>query len=95
MLHPTPPTVFARTSMRCHVYKSRTRPDSFVYLAEPGELDALPAALRTFLGVLEPALEFDLTPQRRLARVQAASVLAALDTHGYYLQRPPRLAEPE
>ena len=81
--------------MRCHVYKSRTRPDSFVYLAEPDGLDALPAALRTFLGVLEPALEFELTPQRRLARVEAASVLAALDTQGYYLQLPPRLAKPE
>ena len=95
MLHPTPPTVFACTSMRCHVYKSRTRPDTFVYLAEPEGLEALPAALRTFLGKLEPALEFDLTPQRRLARAEATSVIAALDAHGYYLQAPPHLAEPE
>lgn len=75
--------------MRCHVYKSRTRPDTYVYLAAKDGFDALPDALRQRLGVLEPALEFDLMPGRRLARVEAATVIAALETQGFYLQLPP------
>lgn len=84
---------FFRTPMRCHVYKSRTRPDTYVYLAAKDGFDTLPDALRQRLGTLEPALEFDLTPQRRLARSDAATVIAALQTQGFHLQLPPGQAE--
>lgn len=79
--------------MRCHVYKSRTRPDAYVYLAAADGFDALPATLRQRLGVLEAALEFDLVPGRRLARVDAATVITALETQGFYLQLPPGQVE--
>lgn len=79
--------------MRCHVYKSRTRPDTYIYLARKDGFDVLPAALRQRLGTLEPALEFDLTPQRRLARSDAATVIASLEAQGFHLQLPPGEAE--
>ncbi|MCX7557121.1 YcgL domain-containing protein [Xanthomonadaceae bacterium JHOS43] len=79
--------------MRCHVYKSRTRPDTYIYLAEKDDFDALPDALRQRLGMLEPVLEFDLTPERRLARSDAATVIAALQAQGFHLQLPPGQAE--
>lgn len=82
-----------RTYMRCHVYKSRTRPDTYIYLARKDGFDVLPAALRQRLGTLEPALEFDLTPQRRLARSDAATVIASLEAQGFHLQLPPGEAE--
>ncbi len=83
---PSPDTLFP---MRCHVYRSRLRPDTYVYLAEKDGFDALPEPLRQRLGVLEPALEFELTPERRLARADAATVIEALRTRGCYLQLPP------
>ncbi len=79
--------------MRCHVYKSRKRPDTYVYLAEKDAFAALPEALRQHLGELERALEFELDPQRRLARVEASTVLAALAQTGYFLQLPPAVEE--
>ncbi len=79
--------------MRCHVYKSRTRPDTYVYLAEKDGFDVLPDALRQRLGALEPALTFDLTPERRLAHADAATVIGALDAQGFHLQLPPGRVE--
>ena len=79
--------------MRCHVYKSRTRPDTYVYLAIKDDFDVLPGALRQRLGALDAALEFDLTPERRLARTDAATLIAALETQGFYLQLPPGQVE--
>lgn len=79
--------------MRCHVYKSRTRPDTYVYLARKDGFDVLPEALRQRLGLLEPALEFDLTPDRRLARTDAATVIASLQAQGFHLQLPPGQVE--
>lgn len=78
MLHPTPPTVFSRTCMRCPAYKSRTRVDSLVYRAEPGGLATLRAALRSFPGMLEHTRAFDRNPQRHLARGETIRVLAGL-----------------
>ena len=75
--------------MRCYVYKSRIRPDTYVYLAERDGFGVLPDALRQRLGALEPALEFELNAERRLARTDAATLIASLQTHGFHLQLPP------
>ena len=77
--------------MRCHVYKSRIRPDTYIYLAQEDGFDVLPESLRRSLGDLESVLVFELDAQRRLARVDASAVLAALQLSGYFLQLPPTL----
>lgn len=83
---PSPDTLLP---MRCHVYRSRLRPDTYVYLAGKDDFDVLPEPLRQRLGVLEPVMELELTPDRRLARADAAAVIQALRTRGCYLQLPP------
>lgn len=75
--------------MRCHVYLSRLRPDTYVYLAEKDDFSVLPESLRQRLGALAQVLELELTPDRRLARADAAAVIEALRTRGCYLQLPP------
>ncbi len=79
--------------MRCHVYKSRKRPDAYVYVDERTDPASLPEGLRNALGPLEPALSFELTAERRLARVDAAAVLAAIMAQGYFVQLPPSVVE--
>lgn len=81
--------------MRCHVYKSRVRPDTYVYLTQESGFDVLSAALRQSLGELEAVLVVELDAQRRLARVDTAAVLAALEASGYFLQLSPRLVNPQ
>ena len=65
------------------------RPDTYVYLAEEESFNVLPEALRDHLGDLELALEFELTPTRRLVRADAKFVIEALVSQGFYLHLPP------
>ena len=75
--------------MRCYVYRSSRRADTYVYLPRQDDFSELPEGLRSALGRLEFALEFDLTPERRLAREDSATVLANLESQGFHLQLPP------
>ena len=72
------------------VFKGNRKPDTYVYLPEGNETSVLPDALLTSLGDLEAVMTLELTPQRKLARVQAAEVLEAIERQGFYLQMPPR-----
>lgn len=73
----------------CVVYKSLRKADTYVYLARADGFDALPAELLRSLGRLELVMNLELTPGRRLARVDAATLIDTLARHGYYLQLPP------
>ncbi len=75
--------------MHAHVYKSLRKADTYVYLAEREGFDVLPAPVRETLGGLEFVLEVELTPERRLARVDVAQVSDALATRGFFVQVPP------
>lgn len=74
--------------MKCYVYKSSKKEDTFLYLGEKGRFDLLPEGLLILFGKPGFVLEFDLTKDRTLAQVDAKQVLADLHEHGYYLQIP-------
>jgi uncharacterized protein len=75
--------------MQCFVYKSLRRADTFLYVGRRDDFEAVPAPLRERLGQLHFVLELELHPQRRLARVEAGSLIQALAERGFYLQLPP------
>lgn len=75
--------------MHAYVYKSLRKADTYVYVAERDAFDALPEPVRAQLGGLEFVLEVELTPERRLARADAAQVRDALDARGFFIQVPP------
>jgi len=75
--------------MHSVVYKSPLKPDTYVFLREEGVFDALPAPLRETLGRLVKVMDLELTAERKLARVDVAEVMSALQTRGYFLQMPP------
>ena len=75
--------------MECIVYRSERRPDTYVYVADAAALTRLPPELTRALGKLSEALRFELTPTRKLAREDAARVLANLQQLGYHVQFPP------
>jgi uncharacterized protein YcgL (UPF0745 family) len=80
--------------MHCIVYKSARRADAYVYVLDPETLKSLPAELAASLGALVEVLRFDLTPDRKLARVDAASVRANLASIGFHIQFPPDPSAP-
>lgn len=75
--------------MKCHVYKSSRRTDTYVYLRERDAFGILPEALRRQLGSLSFVLDLELSQQKRLAQADAVAVMASLVDRGYYLQLPP------
>lgn len=77
--------------MHAYVYKSQRKADTYVYLAALDDFDRLPEPLRTQLGALEFVLDVALTPDRRLAREDAAVVRENLALRGFHLQFPPAI----
>jgi hypothetical protein len=75
--------------MRCWIYKGERRDETYLYVAAPGDLDAVPAALRAGFGELELVMELELSETRRLARADVIKVMQELADKGYYLQLPP------
>lgn len=75
--------------MQAHVYKSRRKADTYVFLAARDDFARLPEPVRASLGALEFVLEVALTPERTLARADPAVVRENLVLRGFHLQIPP------
>ena len=75
------------------VFRARRNPDTYLYVDHAEGLSRVPQDLLARMGGTERAMTLVLEPQRRLARAQAADVLEAIESQGFYLQLPPP-AEP-
>lgn len=75
--------------MQAYVYKSQRKADTFVYLAQRDDFACVPEPLRSQVGALSFVLEVALTPERKLAREDAAVVRKNLAARGFHIQFPP------
>jgi uncharacterized protein YcgL (UPF0745 family) len=76
--------------MKCLVYRCSRKQEMYLYVPwRDDPLAHLPGGLAQVTGRLEPVMELDLEPGRRLARADAGEVIAALRDRGFYLQLPP------
>ena len=80
--------------MQAYVYKSLRKPDTYLYLREKDAFTLVPGALLGPLGRLEFVLSVELTPGRKLARVDADTVRTNLAALGFHLQVPPSMLDP-
>lgn len=74
--------------MQCFVYRSPKKAAAYLYLSRLDDFSKVPLGLMKLFGKPELALEFDLTPERRLAGANATDVIQSLAQQGYYLQMP-------
>ncbi len=75
----------------CTVYRASREAELYIYVRRDEALTRLPKELLARLGNMSEVLTLKLTPERKLARVRAADVLAAIADKGFYLQLPPDL----
>ncbi len=75
--------------MRCFVYKSLRRTETYVYLRAVDAFEVMPGPIAEQLGSLSFVIEIELSSQRRLARENVDEVMLNLDVQGYHLQFPP------
>lgn len=80
--------------MQAHVYKSLRKPDTYLYLREKDAFMLVPESVRVPLGPLAFVLSVELSPGRRLARVEADTVRANLASMGFHLQGPQSVDDP-
>ena len=74
--------------MRCYVYRSVKKADTYIYLLEKDSTSSIPAGLKKLLGNVEYVLELDLEKTQNLANADIDQVISNLNTHGYYVQLP-------
>lgn len=77
--------------MRCVIFRSNTKAETYLYLRDGKEFDELPVELQESFGQPVFVMSLDLSTDRKLARVDVANVLTSLEKQGFYLQLPPKL----
>lgn len=75
--------------MKCAVYKSHRRSNTYLYVEAENDFRRVPQALLHMLGTLELVLTLELDTRRTLARADPHEVQRQLLEQGYYLQLPP------
>lgn len=80
--------------MKCYVYRSSRKLDTYVYLPKKDDFSDIPDVLMKVFGAPEYALEFDLTAERKLAQEDSKEVLANIEERGFHLQMPAENEEP-
>ena len=75
--------------MRCYVYKSSSKAETYVFLRERDATRVLPHELASALGELAFVMDLELTPERRLARIDVATLREALAERVFHIQLPP------
>jgi uncharacterized protein YcgL (UPF0745 family) len=76
--------------MRCFVYKSLSKAETYLYLGLRDDFERVPEPLRATLGALDFVLELELGAERKLARESTPVVRANLAANGFHVQYPPR-----
>ena len=74
--------------MQCFIYRCSLKPDMYIYLAEEDVFDNVPREIFNTLGIVEFAMELEITPETRLAREDTKTVLSNLKEYGFHIQLP-------
>jgi len=73
----------------CSVFKSPKKQEMYLYVDRKTDTNDLPEALLALFGEPGHVLDMVLTPDKKLARVDAQRVLDDIADKGFYLQMPP------
>ena len=73
----------------CSVFKSSKKREMYLYVDRKDGVEKLPEALKGVFGEPAHVLDMILTPEKKLARVDAKKVLAEIAQNGFFLQMPP------
>lgn len=77
--------------MKCDIYRSEKKENTYLYLKHPANFELIPEALNTSLGKLTHVMELELSSDKKLAREDVTSVIENLTDQGFHLQIPPKV----
>ncbi|MFK8048918.1 MAG: YcgL domain-containing protein [Halioglobus sp.] len=73
----------------CQIYRSPRKPETYLYVEKSAGLEHVPESLLSQFGEPEELMVIVITPDKYLARANAAEVLQQIQDKGFYLQMPP------
>jgi len=76
-------------AMICSIFKGSREPELYVYVPFTKAESNIPEELRQRLGKLKEVMTLEITPDKKLARVDAVKVLKEIREQGYFVQLPP------
>lgn len=65
----------------------------YLFISREEKFERVPEVLLTRFNDSAPVTSFVLTPDRKLARADAAKVISSIEEQGFYLQMPPRKSD--
>lgn len=83
------------STRHCWIYRASRKDEMYVYLAKEEDFDIIPDVLRKKMGRLDLAMELDIGPETKLARVSADKVQEGLEQNGFFIQMPPEPLKPD
>lgn len=75
--------------LHCSVYRSPKKEGMYLYVPKQDPFERVPEELLQSFGTPGHVMDLELTPERKLARVNAVDVLNGVLQNGFYLQMPP------
>ena len=77
----------------CQIFRSSRKEEMYLYVDKANGLKDVPEVLMKQFGEPQEVMTIFLGPDRKLARVNAAEVLAEIEAQGFFLQMPPTVAQ--
>lgn len=74
-------------------FRSPKKEELYLFVEQELDLEELPPELLVMFGEPLHVIDFELTATRKLPRVDAAEVLAGIQSKGYFVQVPPNEIE--
>ena len=71
------------------IFKGHKKEEMYLYVEQKNGLKSVPDDLLATFGQTKSVMVLLLTKDKKLARVTASDVLAAIEDQGYFLQMPP------
>ncbi|MDG6778982.1 YcgL domain-containing protein [Thiomicrorhabdus sp. zzn3] len=81
------------TVLQVSAYKSPKKDELYLYVPQEDGLEKLPKELLVMFGEPQHVIDFELTPERKLAREDSIKVIEALQSKGFFMQMPPEQVE--
>ncbi len=72
--------------MKTYIYRCSRKPDMYIYLAEEDDFSKVPKDIYNSLGIIEFAMELELSADRKLARENTEQVMKNLKANSFHLQ---------
>ncbi len=79
--------------MKVSAFKSPKKDELYLFVPQEDGLEKLPKELLVMFGEPRHVIDFELTPEKKLAREDTETVLESLQTKGYFMQMPPNEVE--